>query len=956
MSQLVLASKAIVTEVTWAKPTDSLASVTKLMAAHQVGYIAIAETTTDGDLFPVGIITERDIIRALALELDLKQTHAQQVMSSPVCLIWSEVSVSHASALMQAHQIGQIFVTKKCGQLEGVLTQESLLKAFDLTQVCKIEENLHQLISALPDLIMRMSGGGQYLDFFPTETFRVCGSRDLVGKNIYESGLPFETAEKRMGYIHQALKTRKVQIYEQQILVDGQIQIEEVRIITCAEDEVLVIVRDITDRKLTEHTLVEREEDFRGIFDQAAVGVYYSKPDGQFSAFNQKFCEILGFSGEELQANNFFDLSHPDDQDSDLEQSKQFFAGEISSYNIEKRFRRKNGSYFWGDLTISAIRTASGAIKYVLGILIDISDRKQVEETLQKLVEGAAIISGENFLILMKYIATALDVRYVMVAKTIPEGSLETLAFWADGQLKPNFKMSLENSPCAIAIAQGAFICASELQEQFIGNAIVASLQAKSYMGITMINSLGEVIGNLCILDDKPMTTTQKRANDILRIFAARIAAELERQEALGAVYQLNQELESRVEQRTEQLNKTNEKLIVANQELANATRLKDEFLANISHELRTPLNAILGMSEGILDEVFGKINDRQQKAVSTIETSGKHLLELITDILDISKIEAGKLELEISSVAIAHLCESSLNFVEQMAIKKNIRLKTAIQSDLGMISVDERRMRQALINLLSNAVKFTPVGGQVTLEVKLENIDKQKLHNTCFAQSPAPMALCFAVTDTGIGISPENINKLFQNFVQIDSSLNRQYEGTGLGLTLVKQIAELHGGCATVESAFGIGSCFSVWLPYTGETIKDKIATHQIRNPLDNPLILLIADRQGNNETISDYLTSRGHCLIFTEPGPDALAIAASLSPNLVLIDIQATDQADLEAIHQIHRNPYLLEVPIVALTLMGTEDEQERYLQAGVDQLIFKPIKLRQLSSAIEQLLAQK
>jgi predicted ATPase/signal transduction histidine kinase len=246
----------------------------------------------------------------------------------------------------------------------------------------------------------------------------------------------------------------------------------------------------------------------------------------------------------------------------------------------------------------------------------------------------------------------------------------------------------------------------------------------------------------------------------------------------------------------------TNKRLELTVQELQQATRLKDEFLATMSHELRTPLNAILGMSEALQEEIFGSINPRQLNAISTIEQSGEHLLSLITDILDVSKISAGKLELQIANVSVIELCKSSLVLVKQQAIDQQIQLHTHLPVDLQLILVDERRMRQVLINLLNNAVKFTPSGGMVSLSVWVE--DRPTLGNY----------LCFSITDTGIGIDQADLSKLFQPFSQIDSSLSRKYAGTGLGLVLVKQIVELHGGDVTITSEVGRGSCFTVKIP----------------------------------------------------------------------------------------------------------------------------------------------
>lgn len=247
-------------------------------------------------------------------------------------------------------------------------------------------------------------------------------------------------------------------------------------------------------------------------------------------------------------------------------------------------------------------------------------------------------------------------------------------------------------------------------------------------------------------------------------------------------------------------LHQMNEDLARTNAELARATRLKDEFLANMSHELRTPLNTILGLSRVLQDQSYGPLTEKQNQFLSTIHGSGQHLLSLINDILDVAKIEAGGLELQYNRVSICSLCNSSLSFVEPQAQQKGIALTLHLSSACGDIWVDERRMRQVLINLLSNAVKFTPEGGSVCLDVQ----------GNCATQH-----LSFSIVDTGIGIAPEDLDKLFQAFVQLDSSLSRRYEGTGLGLLLAKQLAEAHQGSISVESELGKGSRFTVTIPW---------------------------------------------------------------------------------------------------------------------------------------------
>ncbi|MFB2973210.1 GAF domain-containing protein [Aerosakkonema sp. BLCC-F183] len=247
--------------------------------------------------------------------------------------------------------------------------------------------------------------------------------------------------------------------------------------------------------------------------------------------------------------------------------------------------------------------------------------------------------------------------------------------------------------------------------------------------------------------------------------------------------------LEELVKQRTQELEQ-------AKLAAEAASRAKSEFLANTSHELRTPLNSILGLSQMLIEQFYGPLNPKQLEYMSCIHSSGEHLLSLINDILDLAKVEAGKEDLDLATIVIPDLCYSCLSIVGERAYKKGLKLTSKIDPQLHFCIADERRLRQMLLNLLSNAIKFTAVG-----EVSL----------TACKQ---PHGISFTVVDTGIGIAPENISSLFQPFSQLDSKLNRKYEGTGLGLALTRRLARLHGGDLSVESQLGKGSKFSIYLP----------------------------------------------------------------------------------------------------------------------------------------------
>ena len=383
------------------------------------------------------------------------------------------------------------------------------------------------------------------------------------------------------------------------------------------------------------------------------------------------------------------------------------------------------------------------------------------------------------------------------------------------------------------------------------------------------------------------------------------------------------------------------------NEELMRATRLKDEFLANMSHELRTPLNTILGMAESLQEQVFGQIHEEQVKPLEMIRRSGHHLLELINDILDLAKIESGQMELALKSTAIGPLCQSSLDFIRQQATHKHIQVEAQFPAYAINVSIDERRIRQVLINLLSNAVKFTPEGGRITLTVSLMPQSSEISH-----------ILHIAINDTGIGIAPEHISKLFEPFIQLDSALNRKYSGTGLGLALVKRIVELHGGDVEVTSQIGKGSCFTIALPGVtvpvfppAEPLSSLSQFHQT-DPARISLILLADEKEANIITIMSYLRAKGYHIRIASDTQAVATLGQIEQPDVILVDNQLFGIHSLEAIRQIRLTPALANLPMIALMTAAIDYEQTQYYAVGVHHILSKPFRLKQLLDTIQKL----
>ncbi len=477
---------------------------------------------------------------------------------------------------------------------------------------------------------------------------------------------------------------------------------------------------------------------------------------------------------------------------------------------------------------------------------------------------------------------------------------------------------------------------------------VCAPLRAKGQPrgAIAVINKLkGEIDHNdLRLLTNIASAAATALENAILYERARREIVERGKTEAILEAERKS--LADRVSAQTAELRKTNA-------ELAHAMRLKDEFLASMSHELRTPLNAILGIAEGLQEQFYGPLNDRQVRSVQLVEHSGRHLLALINDILDVAKIESGELMLEMETISVPAICAGSLQFIKLAAAKKQISVQSEVDEQVSHLQADSRRLKQILINLLSNAVKFTPENGAIGLKV---------------TGDPANQAVRFTVWDTGIGIAKEDFPRLFKPFVQLDSSLSRQFPGTGLGLSLVKRMTEMHSGSVSVESEVGQGSRFTVTLPWQApdpleveRALRERAAlsqtgglhTSQLTHQPSRTRILLAEDDRINAEIFIQFIESLGYQVTLVKNGFDAVRVCREEQPALILMDIQMPGMNGLEAIEQIRSRSDAKTIPIIALTALAMEGDQERCLAAGANEYLTKPVPLRQLKKIIRSYL---
>jgi PAS domain S-box-containing protein len=395
------------------------------------------------------------------------------------------------------------------------------------------------------------------------------------------------------------------------------------------------------------------------------------------------------------------------------------------------------------------------------------------------------------------------------------------------------------------------------------------------------------------------------------------------------------------------------------NIELVHASRMKSEFLATMSHELRTPLNAVIGFSEALKDGLMGQMSVTQHEYIADIFASGQHLLSLINDILDLSKVEAGMMTLDLESVDLNALLSNSLSIVKEKAAAQNIRLELEVE-DLSMFQLDERKTKQIVYNLLSNAVKFSSNGGRVTLRARRVAraavgtlAGSRSVYGFPLADSEYQEFIEVCVADTGIGISGDNMAKLFVAFSQIDSSLARKFEGTGLGLAMVKQLAELQGGTVAVASAEGQGACFAFWLPLRGSLEVPATLPQSTAAPappvFQERIALVVEDDDRAADLVRLLLEAEGFTVLRAANAEAALVLAPQQALSLITLDIQLPGIDGWEFLARIRESSLLAAVPVVIISGLA---HTNLTLTRGAAAVLQKPISRAQLRASLAKI----
>lgn len=399
--------------------------------------------------------------------------------------------------------------------------------------------------------------------------------------------------------------------------------------------------------------------------------------------------------------------------------------------------------------------------------------------------------------------------------------------------------------------------------------------------------------------------------------------------------------LEKSIETRTQELRTSLRQLELTNMRLEQANQHKNRFLSSMSHELRTPLNAILGFNDLLRGQFFGELNEKQLSYVDQIDSSSKHLLALISDLLDIAKIDAGTMDLSLENVPVEEFIYATQTMLNPQFKERDLNVNTYVDPAIGTIQADRRKWKQIMLNLLSNALKYTPPRGRIDIRVTPESEDYIRVE----------------VRDTGVGIKKDDIDKVFSDFYQSERIRDQQLGGTGIGLALTKRMVELHRGQIFAESEPGKGSCFWFTLPVTHDAECVPSVILQEEGPREaggaKCRILVVEDDSTNLEMVLDMLSIQGHEVRGACNGREALQMAEEYHPDLILMDIRMPVMDGFEATRAFRRMARYRNTPIIALTANTSSHSEADCLEAGCTAYVSKPIRCARLFELLEEYL---
>ena len=564
---------------------------------------------------------------------------------------------------------------------------------------------------------------------------------------------------------------------------------------------------DVTSRREAAAAHRASEERLRAIFNQASVGIAVADLDGRFVDMNARFSEVIGYPAEELRRKTFMDLTHADDREATRHAVADLLAGIIPEYTLEKRYLRPDGSVLWSRTSVTLLRDPEARPRQYIGVVEDITARKRAEAALRDETRMLELLNETG-----KSLASQLELQGLLQAITDAGTALSGARFGAFFYTTTNesgdalLLYTLSGAPREAFDRFGIPRATSLFGPTFRGEAPIRSddvtkeskygtmgphhgmprghLPVRSYLAVPVRSRTGEVLGGLFFGHPDPGVFTE-RSERLMVGVAAQAGIAIDNARLYEAAQKAAGEREVLLERER-----------AARSAAERMSSMKDEFLATLSHELRTPLNAILGWAQ-VLRSAPRETSD-MMKGLETIERNARVQTQLIEDLLDMSRITSGKLRLDVEPLSLAAIIDAALETVRPAADAKGVRIDARLDPDAGPITGDPNRLQQVAWNLLSNAIKFTPRGGAVRVSL---------------ARAGGSVEL--KIEDTGIGIKPAFVPHLFERFRQADAATTRAFGGLGLGLSIVKNLVELHGGVVTAMSpGEGQGTAVTVTLP----------------------------------------------------------------------------------------------------------------------------------------------
>jgi PAS domain S-box-containing protein len=614
---------------------------------------------------------------------------------------------------------------------------------------------------------------------------------------------------------------------------------------------------------------------------------------GVITDVNRQTCEITGYAREELIGSPFKQYFTDPQR---AEEGVRLVLGEDRVTNYELTIRARDGRETVVSYNATTFRDADGRLRGVFAAARDITAQKSLEERIRR--QNAELTEATAFLNNVLESST----EYSIIAMDL-EGRILN---WNAGARR-NYGYSAED---------------------MVGKRNARILYTPEDLGVGKVDAFMDTA-----LRSGKAEAVFERVREDGRRFTASVALSLRRGAAgtpSGFVL-ISKDItdQKRLE---EQLRRQNEELEEQNRRVQEANRLKSEFLANMSHELRTPLNAIIGFSELLHDGRAGAVNTKQKSYVGDVLTSARHLLQLINDVLDLSKVESGKMEFFPEPVDPTRLMTEVRDILRTLTARKRIRLHSEIDPALGQVVLDPAKLKQVLFNYLSNALKFTPEEGQVTLRMRAVGTED----------------LVVEVEDTGIGIRPEDIPRLFVEFEQLDASASKKYQGTGLGLALTKRIVEAQGGRVGVTNTPGKGSIFSAILPRIDHAHMPDVAPQSKKEPQAGAYtVLVIEDAPRDREWLVNTLEAAGYGVESAATGIEALRFLNERQFDAITLDLMLPDMSGWEVLRQARADGLNRTVPVVVVTVLADAGSGVGF---AIHDFLEKPVEQHDLLAALE------